>query len=397
MPSRATSLRVATLNVWGHPDVIGRHLMPRMDAIAALAAELELDLLAIQESWTVAGRERLVAGLREAGLPQVWHRPQGFGGSGLLLAARSPLRAVRFERFRLSGLPQRLDHGDWYSGKGAVVATLDTDAGPVDVLNTHLVAHYERTPHDAYYGHRVGQIVEIAQRLAGSPRPLVALGDFNVREDGPEYPILTGLTGLVDAAVALDARQDTILTPHPYRLEPGAFRIDYVFTRDGRGVSTRAATLRRAFDAALQLVGEDAAYSDHAGLVADVTFEAAANTRSHPGATPAARELAREALARGRAIGASRHGEQRGAAAAGFGLAGACALGRPHTRRAWLQRTLVLGAGIAACGGAGAFLLAESLASDERRAYGELEAVLGALPVAPSGGADSLVAPGESG
>ncbi|MCP3985986.1 MAG: endonuclease/exonuclease/phosphatase family protein, partial [bacterium] len=296
-PARDTAhLRVATLNVWGLWDAIGRHLRPRMHAIAAHAGEISLDVLGIQESWTEQGRDWLVAGLREAGLPHVWHNPGSRGGSGLVLFSRLPLREVRFQPFRLSGLPQRLDHADWYGGKGAVVITLDTSAGPVDILDTHLVAHYTPDAYDTYFGHRVGQVIEIAKLLSDSERPVIALGDFNLREDGPEYPILTGLSGLVDAAVALDTRFDTILAPHPYREIGEPSRIDYVWTRDGLGTTARVQHLKRAFDQPLSFDGVDAAYSDHAGLVAEIALSREVGARPFAGADEPAFALAREAL-----------------------------------------------------------------------------------------------------
>lgn len=376
-----TTLRVATLNVWGLWGAISRHLLPRMDAIAARASELSLDVFGIQESWTTEGRDRLVAGLREAGLPHVWHNPRASGGSGLVLFSRHAFRELHFERFRLSGLPERLDHGDWYGGKGVVLATIETQAGPVDLLDTHLVAHYEPVTHDAYFGHRVGQVIEIADLLSRSDRPVIAVGDFNLREDGPEYPILTGLSGLVDAAAALDVREDTTLAPHPYRPTDDTSRIDYVWTRDGRGVSAQVRQLERVFDEPLSFGGEAGAYSDHAGLVAEIALSRSSKARPWPGSSDAALELAREGLGVGRALAETRHARQRRDAGFGLGLAATGAVGQRLTRRAWLQRTLLIGAGISALGGGGALALATVVGSQELEAFSKLEALLETLPL----------------
>ncbi|MCP5059249.1 MAG: hypothetical protein GY937_21295 [bacterium] len=374
-----TRLRVATLNVWGLWGLLSRHLRPRMQAIPEQAEKLSLDVFAIQESWTDEGRDLLLSGLREIGLKHAWHNPRTSGGSGLLLVSRHPLGEARFHRFRLSGLPERIDHGDYFSGKGAVVVSIDTPAGPVDILDTHLVAHYASDPIDTYFGHRVGQVIEIAQLLSPSERPVVALGDFNVRESGPEYPILVGLSGLVDAATLLDRRFDTILAPHPYREIDHRERIDYVWTRDGLGMAARVQHLERAFDAPLSFGGDEAAYSDHAGIVAEIVLSRAPTARGWQGASEPALALAREALEQGRTLARARRRMLHGGAAAGLVGLGLCVAGRRLTRREWLRRCLWFGAGLGAVGSSAALGLAEAFGSDELDALTELEGVLGSL------------------
>ena len=109
--TRTDTLRVATLNVWGLPGGLSQHSGPRMRAISERLPGLELDLLAIQESWTEEGRRVLVEGGRAAGLVHAWHREPALGGGGLLLLSRRPLGDLRFREYRLSGVPERFDHG----------------------------------------------------------------------------------------------------------------------------------------------------------------------------------------------------------------------------------------------------------------------------------------------
>jgi len=158
-------LRFATLNVWALPAGIARHVAPRMEAIARRLGELELDVAALQEVWTPSARSALVAGGRRAGLAHAWHRREAFGGSGLLLLSRRPLGDPLFSPYTLRGLPQRIHHGDYWSGKGFVIATLETAAGPLALLDTHLHARYTR-PVDEYRGIRTGQVIELAAGLS---------------------------------------------------------------------------------------------------------------------------------------------------------------------------------------------------------------------------------------
>ncbi len=372
-----TRLRVATLNTWGLTEGLSRHLGPRMDAIAEALPRLEPDLVALQECWTTSGRERLIGGFRRAGLTSVWHRPAAFGGSGLLLLSRRPLGRVRFHRFRLCGLPERIDHGDYWAGKGVAVATIETRLGRVAVLNTHLVARYGVPWPDRYYGHRVAEIVEIATLLSDIRLPVIALGDFNLGEHAPEYRILTGLTGLQDVAATLDRRQHTVIAPHPYRPVSRSARIDYVWVRPGAERSLAPISIRRVLDEPLRIDGEPAAYSDHAGLLAELELRVAPGERP-PVGRGEARSLALAALVHGEGVGAERAREQNlGATLAAAGAIGTLTA-RRLTRRRLLRAALVGAAG--ACGlGAGVGAL---LGPDESGAYREIRAQLEKLPMA---------------
>ena len=369
----AERLRVATLNVWGLADGLSRHRMPRMDAIAKALPALELDVLATQENWTIDARERLRAGAAAAGLAHAWHRPDGFGGSGLMVCARRPLRNPRFVSFRLSGLPENLHHGDYFGGKGAVLLEVETGAGPVALVDTHLVANYEGTHPDRYHGHRAGQLVELAELLAGTSHPVIALGDFNLAEGTPEHRMLTGLTGLRDVAIELDARADTIVPGHPYRAIDATERIDYVLHRPGRAARLRPRLLERTLDSPLRLDGEPGSYSDHAGLLAEFELLPAVR-REVPAADPDARAAARRALDEGEAAARDRRLQA--------GVAGAVALGASLGTRRLSRRRLLRGAAGMALGlaGAGALTLAGETHVAEIPAYGSLRRVLEALP-----------------
>lgn len=381
----ADSLRVATLNVWGLTGGLSRHTEPRMHAIAARLPRLELDLLAIQESWTEEGRRILVEGGRAAGLVHVWHRQPAFGGSGLVLLSRRPLGEVRFREYRLCGLPERIDHGDYYGGKGVALATIDTAAGPVHVLDTHLIAHYEVARLDAYHGHRVAQLIEIAVLLAQTPHPVIALGDFNLRETTEEHRILTGLTGLRDVAVQLDTRQDTVLADSPYREGRPSARIDYALLRDGSTATLEARSIRRVFDDALVFEGEAGGYSDHAGLVCDVGVGGARKAEPKEAADREALGLAAAALIYGEERARQRRRSQLGLAGAGVLGSGAFVLGGRHTRRRFLRASCGLGAGLLASLGAGSTALAWAFGSREQAGYEEIRALLNGLPMAPPG------------
>ena len=135
-------VRVATLNVWGLPEPFSERLPKRMKAIGARLAELDLDVIAFQEVWTREAYRLLRAAGRRIGLLHKWRKHSLFDGSGLLVLSRLPIEAKRFDEFSLRGLPERLDHADYYGGKGFARLRLQTDLGPFTLIDTHLHARY---------------------------------------------------------------------------------------------------------------------------------------------------------------------------------------------------------------------------------------------------------------
>lgn len=340
------SLRVLTLNVWALPFGLARHTSERMAAIAARLVALDADVVALQEVWTPSARETLLRAGRQSGHVHVWHRPQRFGGSGLLLLSRRPLRSAEFVAYSAAGLPQRVQHADYWGGKGFVVAEIDTPTGPVVLVSTHLHAGYvEPGLTDEYVGVRTAQIVELARHLADIEAPVVLVGDLNCRDDEPEYQILLGLTGLRDAATDTGDPLPTVLAGSPYRAVGAApQRIDYVLVRPGADRRVTVRGVDRVLDEPLAEEGAPHACSDHTGLRATLDFEAAPGTAApaHRGAArrlgldgasfEAAARIARARITLGRGLGTARkRGETKWATA--IGAVGIAALVASPARR----------------------------------------------------------------
>lgn len=372
--------RIATLNVWGMPWPMARDTPERMRAIGAALPALEADAVAFQEVWTAAARDVLVASAQRAGLSETWHNEATFGGSGLLVVSRLPLARVRFEPYLLRGLPHRFWHGDYWGGKGFAEVELAGPEGAFTLVTTHLHAQYTPDGSDEYFSHRMGQVVQLAARLREIDEPLVAAGDFNLREDRPEYRVLVGLAHLRDAAAALDRRQPTSLAGSPYRTAGHApeERIDYAFSRDGTARGARPLAVRRVFDEPIRLGARSAAYSDHAGVLAEFEIAGAAGAPLRA-PDPGSLAQARDALERGRADASSRRARHRAVAGVGLGATAAGIAGSrtsAFTRRD-LLRTTLHGASTVALGvGIGSVFLAELHGPGELEAF---DAVLRAL------------------
>ncbi len=365
-------LRIATLNVWGLPFGLARDLPERRRAIGAALGDLDVDACAFQEVWTPATLQALRGAARGAGLVHAWPAEGDAAPGGLLVVSRIPLAAARFEAYRARGLPERVWHGDYQGGKGFATVHLETPDGTVGLVSTHLVSQYAPDPEAVYRGQRMAQVVQLAAALRGLHHPLVAVGDFNLSERQPHHQALRGLSGLRDAAAERERRDPTILATNPYRAARGVpdVRVDYVFLRDGAGRGLRARALERVFDAPLRLGGREAAYSDHAGLRAEL--ELGATTRGTGAADPAAVETARRLLVEGRAAAERRRASRR--SLAGLGLAGGALAflgqrGGGLSRRRVLRGLLRSGGALAGLSGLGALALAELASPTETAAF----------------------------
>jgi len=343
------SIRVATLNTWSLPGPLARHTRERMRAIGTALPKLDADLIAFQEVWTQGSRSALIAGAAAAGYTHTWHKPKDFAGSGLLVVSRLPFREVHFEPFVARGFAERIQHMDYYSGKGFVFITVETAEGPIVLLDTHLHANYALPGEpDEYVGIRAAQIIQISSAIAQLTDPVIAVGDFNLVESEDAYRMLLGLSRLTDAAALLDRRQITSLAGNPYH--PAGHvdqRIDYVFCRNGTRLGLRPSSIRRVFDGELEFDDEPGAYSDHAGLVAELEIE---STVEAPASADAdALKLGAKLLEEGRMVSERRKSRQRtaasGALVAGLGaVAGASKAGR--SRRRFLRNGLSIASGL---------------------------------------------------
>jgi sphingomyelin phosphodiesterase 2 len=373
-------IRVATLNVWALPEPFGRRVRQRMRAIGTELSRLDLDAIAFQEVWTAEARGILLRTGREAGLAHAWYNDTPLGGSGLLVLSRLPIEEVHFERFVLPGRPQRIDHPDYYGGKGFARVRLATAAGPVTFVDTHLHARYGGDVAHEYLAYRIGEIVQMAARMAVAREPLIAAGDFNFRKDDPEYRVLRGLTRVRDVAAELGRPEPTVFRANPFRAgrRKADRRIDYLFVRDGRQLGVRALETRRVFDESFELGGKPASYSDHAGVLAELEI-GRSSTAPAPGFDPEAVGLASRLLAEGRRLAEHRRRGDRTAAGLGFGIALLAAAGvrqRRVTRRRLLRAGLE-GAGILALTPSiGLSILSEVFTPDELRAFDNLAVFL---------------------
>jgi endonuclease/exonuclease/phosphatase family metal-dependent hydrolase len=299
---------------------------------------------------------------------------------------RLPIQSARFTPFSLRGDPGRPDHPDYYGGKGWATLELETRAGTLAFIDTHLHARYTHDVAHEYRPHRVGQIVELALASRDLPHPVIAVGDLNFGDADPEHAILTGLSALRDVAAELDTRVPTTLHDNPYRAhsrKPDR-RIDYVLARDGGTTGVVAIGARRAFDERFDLHGFAASCSNHAGVLAELELVPGA-ARVTPPPSQESVSLATQILREGRGQTKQRRRGDRTWAGVGFGTAALATLGMraPRVSRRRLLRTaLQAGALLALSPGVALSIVSELLTPEEIRAFDQLAVRLEHLGVA---------------
>jgi len=377
-------LRVLSLNVWGLPEPVGRDVAARMERINERLPSFGADVVLYQEVWTEEARAQLIEGGQSAGFAHSWYREPPVGGSGLLALARQPFARTHFTPYTLCGLPQRVQHADFYSGKGVVELELDVAGVPVTLFGTHMHARYApANVIDQYIGHRAGEVIEFAERVRLARGPVVAVGDFNMREDSAEYGVLLGLTQLVDAAAELDNRENTSTLSNPYRSRRGAVsesRIDYAFCRAGEAHGADPVRIERVLDEVFELEGLPVTYSDHHGLLVDVELTNTGAARALP--DPAAIAEARNLLEHGRRVAHGRRTFERLVAAGGLVGTGAIVgvRQRPFIKRRTLLRLGLYGsAGAALASSVGFTVLSERFVPEELAGFDAVERTLDAI------------------
>ncbi len=184
-------IRLATMNVWGVPYQCPYHA-ERMPAIGRALAKEHPDIVGFEEAFVGADRRALLAPLEKEGLHHHRYFRSGLVGSGLFVVSRWPIVTAFFHRYAKGGKPWRVDHGDWWAGKGVcfVRLRLPPDGRVLDLFVTHAHARYRDDHYDAVRMSNMEELAGFVRRAAPGTVPAFVIGDFNVRPEEPQYKAL---------------------------------------------------------------------------------------------------------------------------------------------------------------------------------------------------------------
>lgn len=258
-------MKILTLNIWGVHNA--QHRSERIAAIAEEVKRLNPDVICFQEVYWENNRKDLISRLEQQ-WPHYHHFASALIGSGLLTMSRYPIVEAAFHRFRMGGKPERLEHGDYYVGKGIGLARIAVEGKNLDVYNIHPHAQYEMNNDNEYAVYNETSLYEAVRFInaQSGANPLAFCGDFNTRPDQAGYQILLGLGHFLDSYKALHGKHEvTFAANNPYVKEPDQI-LDYVLLR-GIGIKQIDLVCTESLN------NGALAYSDHYGLLAELDFE----------------------------------------------------------------------------------------------------------------------------
>lgn len=267
-------MRVLTLNTWGAP--YARQRKARFLAMSEQFKALSPDIILLQEVYLPTSKRLLLEQL-STHYPYHHDFASSLLGSGLLTLSRYPIVDAAFHRFRLGGKAERLQHGDFYVGKGIGLVRLQTPDGLLDVYNAHTHAQYDSSPDNEYAAFNETNLYEAARFVwaQSGDNPVLLCGDLNTQPHQPGYSIITQLGRLHDAYLTVHGRSDVTFSPeNPYMDALHGECLDYVLLR-----KLTARSIEIALTDALS--GEALAYSDHYALLAEIDMTPAPAPAEH--------------------------------------------------------------------------------------------------------------------
>lgn len=204
------TLKIVTFNIWGLYGISSDRAR-RMPAIGERLAQLEPDIIGFQEAFIQQDRETVLKGLAQAGLTHHRYFRSGLVGSGLLVVSRYPIAEAHFRRYSRGGKPHRLQHGDWWAGKGVCLVRVELPgaAGYVDLFNTHAHANYGNADYDPVRLSNMTEMAAYIREAATGTSPAFAVGDFNCRAGTPQYDAVINGAGL-ERLMTIETRIDHV-------------------------------------------------------------------------------------------------------------------------------------------------------------------------------------------
>ena len=281
MVNDSTSLRILTLNIWGPP--FAKQRSERIRAIAARLAELQPDIITLQEVYLEDDRSELLS-LISRTWPYFRYFPSGVLGSGLLTLSRYPIVDSHFLKYRMAGKPEKPQHGDYYAGKGIGLTRIQTPKGQIDVYNTHTHAQYEHTERNEYTIYNACNLYEAARFItAHSTRnPLILCGDLNTQPNEIGYRIIQTIGALTDAYAHLHGDLPGItFSPLNAYVDSPPQRLDYIMLRATAQRTARIESIEVVMNETLPQASGALHYSDHYALLSSIQLMDGSNSLAH--------------------------------------------------------------------------------------------------------------------
>lgn len=251
-----TKLRVASYNAWLLP-LVATDVNRRRRAMPSAIAAHRPDVLCLQEVW-LQGHQRGFAKALKKRLPHA-----AFGQGGLAILSRFPIGRAAFYPFPADA---DLPLTERFAGKGYFEVDIGTPAGPIRVVNSHMVLDF--SPKRAAHARQVASLLAGVGPAAAKHATIVC-ADLNMRSflpNGDPHPELKRFLDVGFAVANTHPREPTrIGWPRP-RVIRRAWSPDFVMLRAGTAVAGRLTAFRRALHTL------KTALSDHDLVLVDIAL-----------------------------------------------------------------------------------------------------------------------------
>lgn len=129
-------LTALTLNCWGIAGVSKDRIL-RMEAIAKELSSGKYDVVFLQEVW-VEDDFWLIADKVIEVLPHSHYFHSGVIGGGVCIFSKAKIIDVFFYPWSLNGYIHKVQHGDWFGGKGVGLCTVLHEGFRINLYVTHV-------------------------------------------------------------------------------------------------------------------------------------------------------------------------------------------------------------------------------------------------------------------
>lgn len=279
-------MSILTLNIWGIPYV-SKDRTVRVEAIGDVLASGNYDIVSLQEVWSDSDYQYLKKRV-EGVLPFAHYFYSGVVGSGLALLSKYPIVSAFFHAWSVNGYVHRIQHGDWFGGKGVGFSKIAVNDQLVHVYVAHLHAEYDRNCDD-YMAHRVIQAYDTAQFIEstrGKAVLQILAGDLNTEPGDLACRVLLTNSMLIDtcdkkmfAAGNLGTNEigtNSYTDPEAAKKSPHGKRIDYIMYRFGDNFEGRL--LEHRLPLPERIPGKQISYSDHEAVYAKIILKKATSS-----------------------------------------------------------------------------------------------------------------------
>lgn len=271
-PSRLNPIIICNCIHFRGIPLVSSNRAPRIEAISKELSSGQYDIVSLQEVWSQHDSEQLQQNTASV-LPYSHYFHSGVMGAGLLVLSKYPILGTLFHAWSVNGYFHRIQHADWFGGKGVGLCRILVKDQIIHLYNAHLHAEYDND-NDEYKTHRVIQAFDTAQFIEatrGTSVLQILAGDLNTQPQDISYKVLLLTSKMTDSCVSDSFRtnecsRNSYTSASALAKNPLGIRIDHIFVRGADNI--KADIIEYTLPFPERVPGQKFSYSDHEAVLA---------------------------------------------------------------------------------------------------------------------------------